>query len=216
MQCHFDGHCPITVTTRNACAACRLAKCLEQGMQPELIRGRNVTPIQRKKKTKTVQPSQPITVSPKRGTKHLDRCISSLFSFRHRISWIEISPPSLSNSGTISPTSPIATTNTTHSPSPNRPSMNNRSYLSNDASTATPSNRSCRRSPPMSSTCTRRTPISSPCHRRLDRLFSAEPCYPSPVSAAASSLRHLSSWPTLRSSRRWSLPMDQPRLTTVN
>ena len=55
-------HCQITVTSRNACAACRLAKCLEQGMQVELIRGRNPTPIKRTK-NKIVQLIQTVKVS---------------------------------------------------------------------------------------------------------------------------------------------------------
>ena len=67
----------------------------------------------------------------------------------------------------------------THSSSLIRPSINSRSYPLNDASKATPSNKSCRVSPTMSSICIRRTPISSPCRRRPDRLFSGERCYPS-------------------------------------
>ena len=204
-----------TTASRTACAACRLAKCFEQGMQVELMRGKNATPIQRTKKKKNLQLIPPAQVSA--DTKKRDtQTYFSLFSFRPRISSIEISPPSLLNSGTISPTSPIATTNITHSPSPSRPSMNNRSYLSSDASETTPSNRSCRRSPPMSSISTRRTPISSPCRHRLDRLFSAEPCYPSPVSAAASSLRHLNCSPTPLSFRRRRQSMDRHRLIMVD
>ena len=36
--CRVTGTCPITITTRRHCSACRLNKCFARGMKKELIR----------------------------------------------------------------------------------------------------------------------------------------------------------------------------------
>ncbi|CAF4092993.1 unnamed protein product [Rotaria sordida] len=47
-KCHFDGNCQININTRHVCSYCRLVKCLESGMQTEMIR----SSIRKKNKTK--------------------------------------------------------------------------------------------------------------------------------------------------------------------
>ncbi|CAF4195115.1 unnamed protein product, partial [Adineta steineri] len=37
-QCIYDGHCDVTVKSRQICRYCRFKKCLSVGMQRELIR----------------------------------------------------------------------------------------------------------------------------------------------------------------------------------
>lgn len=46
--CRFDGRCEIVKATRKHCTACRLAKCLNVGMDPDLIRKEELTGIKRK------------------------------------------------------------------------------------------------------------------------------------------------------------------------
>ncbi|CAF1080423.1 unnamed protein product [Adineta ricciae] len=41
--CRFDGRCEIVKSTRKHCTACRLAKCLNVGMNPDLIRKEELT-----------------------------------------------------------------------------------------------------------------------------------------------------------------------------
>jgi hypothetical protein len=38
IQCRYGGHCDVNILTRKVCTSCRLAKCLNVGMSPDLIR----------------------------------------------------------------------------------------------------------------------------------------------------------------------------------
>ncbi|CAF1122880.1 unnamed protein product [Rotaria sordida] len=38
LKCLYDGHCEININNRHICSYCRLIKCLNSGMQVELIR----------------------------------------------------------------------------------------------------------------------------------------------------------------------------------
>ncbi|CAF0905658.1 unnamed protein product [Rotaria sordida] len=46
--CRYDGDCEVNMLTRKVCKACRLAKCLSVGMNPDLIRKEDLTREKRK------------------------------------------------------------------------------------------------------------------------------------------------------------------------
>lgn len=51
--CRWNGHCEININTRQVCAACRLDKCFNNGMQTELIR----CPLSKTSKRKNSNPT---------------------------------------------------------------------------------------------------------------------------------------------------------------
>ncbi|CAF1112670.1 unnamed protein product [Adineta ricciae] len=71
--CRFDGRCEIVKTTRKYCTACRLAKCLNVGMNPDLIRKEELTKIKRKPPATNFQEStEHITTTTVPQTSALD------------------------------------------------------------------------------------------------------------------------------------------------
>ncbi|CAF1347686.1 unnamed protein product [Rotaria sordida] len=64
LKCLYDGHCEININNRHICSYCRLIKCLNSGMQVELIRSsypkRNKTNRKKILITSTQQTASPI------------------------------------------------------------------------------------------------------------------------------------------------------------
>jgi hypothetical protein len=55
--CDLDNNCEITILSRKVCTACRFAKCLAVGMNPELIRKEDLSKTLRKQKQLTLTQS---------------------------------------------------------------------------------------------------------------------------------------------------------------
>ncbi|CAF0881940.1 unnamed protein product [Rotaria sordida] len=61
LKCPYDGHCEININNRHICSHCRLVKCLNSGMQVEMIQPSFAKRNKPNRKQKSIKDSKQIT-----------------------------------------------------------------------------------------------------------------------------------------------------------